>query len=308
MAMFRLDYNIPHDVTLSLAKVDAKRMRMRNTVAFPIAAIVEGGVRRLGLNLDIWDILGCYTLSHNKDHSTYYLRVRSIDCHLVTGLPDSDKHNDDFLQVESSRFQRRPNRENIEAIKAALRYKKRSAPEVLVDLEAEAFGASGALQTPPEKTEVKSLMEVKMEVRASGTPMIAAEPSTSVDARAKKRRMEVGKAVVGEASQDPAEDDAIEKWEPPILHEGRPISTSDSVVASQDFAFDLTKFLLLPVDTADHNGPRDIPILKGTLQMMTTVSRMHLSITRAEELEGGCNERRETDGNLGVREGRTPNR
>ena len=43
--MFRLDYNIPHDVTLSLAKVDAKRMGTRNTVAFPIAAIVEGGVR-----------------------------------------------------------------------------------------------------------------------------------------------------------------------------------------------------------------------------------------------------------------------
>ena len=78
--------------------------------------------------------------------------------------------------------------------------------------------------------------------------------------------------MVGEASQDPTEDDAFEKWEPPILHEGRPISASDSVVASQDFAFDLTKFLLLPVDMADHNGPRDIPILKGTLQMMTAVS------------------------------------
>ncbi|GMQ03925.1 hypothetical protein CsSME_00049532 [Camellia sinensis var. sinensis] len=187
MAMFYLDYNIPDSATLSLAKLDAKCMGTRNTVAFPIAAIVEGGVRRLGLNLDIWDILGCYTLSHNKYHSTYYLRVRSFNCHLVTGLPDSDKHNDDFLQVgEASRFQRRLNRENAEAIKAALRYKKRSAPEVLVDLEAKAFGASDVLETPLEKTEAKILVEVKMEVGASGTPATAAEPSTSVVARAKK--------------------------------------------------------------------------------------------------------------------------
>ena len=45
MAMFRLDYNILNNVTLSLAKVNAKRMGMRNTIAFPIAAIVEGGVQ-----------------------------------------------------------------------------------------------------------------------------------------------------------------------------------------------------------------------------------------------------------------------
>ncbi|GMP72065.1 hypothetical protein CsSME_00030233 [Camellia sinensis var. sinensis] len=39
------------------------------------------------------------------------------------------------------------------------------------------------------------------------------------------------------------------------------------------------------VNMADHNGPGDIPILKGTLQMMTTcIQRMHLSITLAEEL------------------------
>ncbi|GMP40265.1 hypothetical protein CsSME_00010781 [Camellia sinensis var. sinensis] len=294
MAVFRRDYNILNDVTLSLAKVDAKRMGTRSIVAFPIASIVEGGVRfplnplvrmsvlnkRLGLNLDIWDILGCYTLSHNKDHNTYYLRVRSIDCHLVTGLPDSDKHNDDFLQVgEASRFQRRPNRENTEAIKAVLRYKKR----VLVDLEAEAFGSSDALETPLVKAKVKSLMDVKLEVGAFGTHAIAAEPSVSVAARAKKRRRETGKTVVEEAFEDHIEDEAFEKWEPPMLHQGRPISTSDLVVASKDFAFDLTKTLLMLVDMADHNGPRNILVLKGTLQMMTV--RMHLSITRAEILE-----------------------
>ncbi|KAF5959804.1 hypothetical protein HYC85_001013, partial [Camellia sinensis] len=82
---------------------------------------------------------------------------------------------------------------------------------VLVDLEAEAFRASDALETPREKIEAKSLMEVKMEVGASGTPTTAAEPSASVVARAKKRRREAGKAVVGEASEDPAEGEAFEK-------------------------------------------------------------------------------------------------
>ena len=66
---------------------------------FRVVCGVSALNRRLGLNLDIWDILGCYTLCHNKDHNMYYLLVRLFDCHLVTGLPDSDKHNDDFLQV-----------------------------------------------------------------------------------------------------------------------------------------------------------------------------------------------------------------
>lgn len=43
--MFRQDYSIPDDVTLSLAKVDAKRMGTRSTIAFPVAAIVEEGVQ-----------------------------------------------------------------------------------------------------------------------------------------------------------------------------------------------------------------------------------------------------------------------
>ena len=43
--MFCRDYNIPDDVTISLARVDAKLMGTRNTTAFPIASIVEGGVR-----------------------------------------------------------------------------------------------------------------------------------------------------------------------------------------------------------------------------------------------------------------------
>lgn len=54
-----------------------------------------------------------------------------------------------------------------------------------------------------------------------------------------------------------------------MLHQGRPISISDSVIASSKLVFNLTKTLLLPVDMANHNGPRDIPILKGTLQMMS---------------------------------------
>lgn len=58
--------------------------------------------RRLGLNPNIWDILVYYILSHNKDHITYYLRVWSVDSHLVTNLPDCDKYNDDFLQVSGN--------------------------------------------------------------------------------------------------------------------------------------------------------------------------------------------------------------
>ncbi|THF94364.1 hypothetical protein TEA_016541 [Camellia sinensis var. sinensis] len=120
-----------------------------------IESLVSALNKRLGLNLDIWYVLGCYTLSHNKDHSTYYLHVRSTDCHLVTGLPNSEKHNDDFLQVGGNwefpagtefQFERMPqkdgypslnlvlylpNRENIEAIEAVLKYKKRFAPELL---------------------------------------------------------------------------------------------------------------------------------------------------------------------------------
>ncbi|GMQ11265.1 hypothetical protein CsSME_00053959 [Camellia sinensis var. sinensis] len=278
MALFYRDYGISEDVTLSLASVDAKRMDTKNTIAFPVAAIVEGGVRLLGLNLDIWDILGCYTLSHNKDRSIYYLRVHSANCHLVTG-PDSDKHNDDFLQVgEASHFQHRPNHENFEAIKVVLRYKKR----VLVDLEAEAFGSFSILEASLAKAEPKSLMDVKLEIGASSPFVVTIKPAALIAERAKKTRREAGKAIVGEASEDPVEDEFFEKWESPMLHQGRPISISDAVVTSGDFAFDLTKTLLMPVDMTDHNEPRDIPILKGTLKMMTI--RMHLPITRVEEL------------------------
>ncbi|KAL7218185.1 hypothetical protein ACSBR2_011457 [Camellia fascicularis] len=376
MAMFRRDYGIPDSVTLSLAKVDAKRMGSRSTVVFPVAAIVERGVR-FPFDPLVRRFLHQVQLTPIQDHSTYYLHVCSVDCHLVTGLPDSDKHNDNFLQVggnwefpamtefqsermsqkdgypEASRFQRRLNRGNTEAIKAVLRYEKRSAPElldyqatyrstipkkarlaslldfdtetdtsltplvtnhrrsqglfsertpspvpsfagggsmskrrVLVDLEVEAFGSSDALGTPLVEVEAKSFMDVKLEIGASGPYAAAVEPSALVAARAKKRRRKTGKAVVGEASEDPIGDESFEKWEPPMLYQGRPISTLDSVIASGDFAFDLTKTLLMPVDMADHNGPRDIPVLKGTLQIMTAcIQRMHLLIIRGEELE-----------------------
>ncbi|GMP72735.1 hypothetical protein CsSME_00030663 [Camellia sinensis var. sinensis] len=131
-----------------------------------------------------------------------------------------------------------------------------SKRRVLVDFKAEAFGYSNVLGALLIKAEPKSLMDVKLEIGASGPyAAAAAEPSASVVARAKKRRRETGKAVIREASEDPVKDELFEKWESPMLHQGRPISTSDSVIASGDFAFDLTKTLLMPVDMADHNKP-----------------------------------------------------
>lgn len=153
-----------------------------------------------------------------------------------------------FISAEASRFQRRSNRENIEAIKAVLRYKNRSVPKlleyqatyrstipkkarlatslldsdtetdtppaplvtnrhrgrslsvertpspaprfteggsmskkrVLVDLEVEAFGSSSALQAPLVKAEPKSLMDVKLEIGASGAFVAATEPAASI--------------------------------------------------------------------------------------------------------------------------------
>ncbi|GMP34774.1 hypothetical protein CsSME_00007505 [Camellia sinensis var. sinensis] len=144
-----------------------------------------------------------------------------------------------------------------------------SKRRVLVDLEMEAFGSFAVTETPLVKAEPKSLMDVKLEMGASSPSVAADEPAASIAERAKKRKRETGKAIVGEASIEPVVDESFEMWKPPALHQGRPISTSDSVVDSGDFAFDLTKTLLMPVNMADHNGPRDISILKGTLQMMT---------------------------------------
>lgn len=51
------------------------------------------------LDLGIWDILHCYSLSHNKGGKTYYVKARSLDLQLITELPNNDKHSSDFLQV-----------------------------------------------------------------------------------------------------------------------------------------------------------------------------------------------------------------
>lgn len=45
MDEFRRRYNIPNDVTLTLAAVDADRSCISTTMPFSIASIVEGGVR-----------------------------------------------------------------------------------------------------------------------------------------------------------------------------------------------------------------------------------------------------------------------
>ncbi|GMP43128.1 hypothetical protein CsSME_00015628 [Camellia sinensis var. sinensis] len=136
MDEFRRRYNIPNDVTLTLAAVDADRSCTSTTMPFSIASIVEGGVRfplnpllrrffsyfeltpmqismntlrvingvsvlndLLDLDLGIWDILHCYSLCRNKGGKNYYVKVRSLDLQLVTELPDNDKHCSDFLQV-----------------------------------------------------------------------------------------------------------------------------------------------------------------------------------------------------------------
>ncbi|XP_028106687.1 uncharacterized protein LOC114305751 [Camellia sinensis] len=86
--------------------------------------------------------------------------------HLVTSLPDSDTYNDDFLQVEASRFERKPNRENVEAIKAALRYKKRSAPELLD------YQSTYRSVIPKKARLAATLLDFDTETNTSLTPLV----------------------------------------------------------------------------------------------------------------------------------------
>ncbi|GMP47029.1 hypothetical protein CsSME_00014967 [Camellia sinensis var. sinensis] len=191
MASFRREYNIPEDMTLTLASLGAKRKNTKNTTAFTIACIIEGRVRfplnpllrrflhhveltpiqistnsfrvlsgvcalnqRLGLSLDIWDIVRCYYMSHSSG-ATYYIRAWSLAYQLVADFPNADKHGDDFFLVGGNwefpsrtehrtnlvlrvngcpgkgRFKRRKTLENRKAIKTALSYEKRSPIELL---------------------------------------------------------------------------------------------------------------------------------------------------------------------------------
>ena len=63
-----------------------------------------------------------------------------------------------------------------------------SKRRVLVDLETKAFGSSDVLGTLLVKAKPKSLMDVKLEIGASGPYAATAGPSASVAARVKIRR------------------------------------------------------------------------------------------------------------------------
>ncbi|GMP75186.1 hypothetical protein CsSME_00032367 [Camellia sinensis var. sinensis] len=86
-----------------------------------------------------------------------------------------------------------------------------SKRRVLVDLKVEAFSSSSVLEAPLVKTEPKSLMDVKLEIGASGLSIAATEPVASIAERAKKRKREIDKVIVGETSEDPVEDKTFEK-------------------------------------------------------------------------------------------------
>ncbi|GMP45552.1 hypothetical protein CsSME_00014040 [Camellia sinensis var. sinensis] len=191
MAWFRKEYNILEDVTLTLASPGTKRKNTKNMTALTIACIVEGGVRfplnsllrrflhhieltstqistnsfrvlsgvcalnqRLGLSLDIWDIVRCYYMSHSSG-AIYYICVWSLAYQLVTDLPNANKYGDDFFLVGGNWefpfgtehrtelvlrvsgcpgkccFKRRKTLENRKAIKIALSYEKHSPSKLL---------------------------------------------------------------------------------------------------------------------------------------------------------------------------------
>ncbi|KAF5933178.1 hypothetical protein HYC85_029349 [Camellia sinensis] len=106
-----------------------------------------------------------------------------------------------------------------------------SKRKMLVDLEMEAFGSSSALETPMIKAEPKSLMDVKLEM-GDASPFAAVPKSDTLAAeRAKTMKRKTGKAKIGEASEEAIVDESFKQWESPMLYQGRPISTSDSVIA-----------------------------------------------------------------------------
>ncbi|GMP67178.1 hypothetical protein CsSME_00027256 [Camellia sinensis var. sinensis] len=90
--------------------------------------------------------------------------------------------------------------------------------------------------------------------------------------RASKRKRSKGKEVAGGSH----EQGSVEEWVPPLEHNGRAITTSDSTIYSSDLAFDLSKTLLLPLDMAEQNISSDV-LIKGSVQMLTAcIQRMHI--------------------------------
>ncbi|CAL5418925.1 unnamed protein product [Camellia sinensis] len=84
--------------------------------------------------------------------------------------------------------------------------------------------------------------------------------------RASKRKRSKGKEVAGSSN----EQGSVEEWVPPLEHNGRAITTSDSTIYSSYLAFDLSKALLLHLDMAEKNISSDV-LIKGSVQMLTAV-------------------------------------
>ena len=142
MAVFRRVYEIPNDVGLKYVHWSDALAPVAGDLLLPVVAIVEGGIRfpmdplmadflsylrlspsqvnpnvfrivmgtavlnrRLGLELDIHDILRTYILHHNTKTEAYSLRPRDVDFTLVNGLPDTNRgFDEDYLRVSGEWF------------------------------------------------------------------------------------------------------------------------------------------------------------------------------------------------------------
>ncbi len=142
MAMFRHLYEVPNNVGLRYTHWFDALNPTTGDLLIPVVVIVEGGVRflmdplmadflsyfslaptqvnpnvfrivmgtvelnrRLGLELNTYDIVRTYILHHNTKTDAYSLRPRDVNFTLVNGLSDTNRgFDDDFLIVSGEWF------------------------------------------------------------------------------------------------------------------------------------------------------------------------------------------------------------
>ncbi|CAL5349404.1 unnamed protein product [Camellia sinensis] len=156
----------------------------------------------------------------------------------------------------------------------------------MIDLEALAYGTDPVPNETLAATRSAERSVVIAEQTAQGHGRVPLPLPSSTKKGSKWKRSNKGKDVVGSS----AGQDSVEEWVPPFEHNGRPITTLDSVMESCDLAFDLSKALLLPLDMAEHNVSTSDLMKEVTQLLMVCIQQLHVMDARRQTREEEYNQ------------------
>ncbi|KAI8003784.1 hypothetical protein LOK49_LG08G00281 [Camellia lanceoleosa] len=151
----------------------------------------------------------------------------------------------------------------------------------MIDLEAVAFGTDPVPNETLAATRSAERSVVIAEQTAQGHGRVPLPLPSSTEKVSKWKRSNKGKDVVGSS----AGQDSVEKWVPTFEHNGRPITTLDSVMESCDLAFDLSKALLLPLDMAEHDASTSDLMKEVTQLLVVCIQQLHVMDARRQTRE-----------------------